>query len=300
MMLGLQTAAVVPWGAEILRTPTENLTQKGNHPMKNGNKHLLLCVVTVGLLIGSVRNAAAVTHGQLDGNHHPYVGMLIFDVGGEPALLCSGALIAPTVVLTAGHCTSGEGENVSGGRIWFDSSVADPRGSGGTSIEFASIYTDPAFCMGCGKGLPGFDSQDVGIVILSKPVIDRGFAVLPSPGFVDALPMKSEVTIVGYGTQTQTRGIPPHEWQLDGNRYFAPTQLFQSNDVFKAEFIKLSANPSQGKGGICFGDSGGPDLVGNIIVGVNAFVVTLQCTGVTYSSRVDTPDALAFINSFLH
>jgi len=83
--------------------------------MKNGKKHFLVGFVTLGLLLGSVRNAAAITHGQLDGHNHPYVGMLIFDVGGEPALLCSGALIAPTVVLTAGHCTSGEGESVSGG-----------------------------------------------------------------------------------------------------------------------------------------------------------------------------------------
>jgi len=46
--------------------------------------------------------------------------------------------------------------------------------------------------MGCGKGLPGFDTHDVGIVILSRPVTDRGFAVLPSLGFAGALPMKIE------------------------------------------------------------------------------------------------------------
>jgi len=210
-------------------------------------------------------------------------------------------LIAPTVVLTAGHCTSGEGEEVSGGRIWFEPSVSDPNFpfSGGTSIEFASIHTDPAFCMGCGKGLPGFDTHDVGIVILSRPVTDRGFAVLPSLGFAGALPMKSQVTVVGYGAQTQNRGKPPHEWHLDQNRYFAPTQLVQSNDVFKPEFIKLSDNPAQGKGGVCFGDSGGPDLVGNIIVAVNSYFTNLNCSGVAYSYRVDTADALSFINSFL-
>jgi Trypsin len=264
--------------------------------MKNGNKHLLVGLVTLALLLGSVGNAAAITHGQLDGNRHAYVGLLTLEVGGETVGFCSGALIAPTVVLTAGHCTAG----ITGGRIWFDSPVADPFGAAGsTSIEFAAIYPDPAFCGSCGQGLPGFDAQDVGIVILSRPVTNRGFAVLPSPGFVDSLPMKSEVTIVGYGTQALTQGIQPHKWQIDGNRYFAPTQLVQSNDVIQAEFIKLTANPSKGKGGTCFGDSGGPDLVGNIIVGVNSFV-NGQCTGVTYSFRVDTADALAFINSFLH
>jgi hypothetical protein len=139
----------------------------------------------------------------------------------------------------------------------------------------------------------------VGIVHIEQTGDDRGFAVVPSPGFVDALPMKSEVTVVGYGIQALIKGIQPHKWQLDGNRYFATTQLVQSNNSINADFIKLSANPAQGKSGTCFGDSGGPDLVGNIILGVNSFV-NGNGTGVTYSFRVDTPAALVFINSFLH
>jgi|KBSMisStandDraft_5_1062788.scaffolds.fasta_scaffold1944730_2 hypothetical protein len=35
--------------------------------MKNG-KRIFVGVVTLGLLLGSVRNAAAITHGQLDGD----------------------------------------------------------------------------------------------------------------------------------------------------------------------------------------------------------------------------------------
>ncbi|HEY2905999.1 MAG TPA: trypsin-like serine protease, partial [Vicinamibacterales bacterium] len=71
------------------------------------------------------------------------------------------------------------------------------------------------------------------------------------------------------------------------------------NDVLSREFIKLTANPAQGKGGTCFGDSGGPDLLGgtDIVLGVNSFVTNTNCAGVTYSQRVDLADILAFISS---
>ena len=51
--------------------------------------------------------AGSITQGQLDGNTHPEVGALIAEYvqPGEKDVLCSGTLIAPTVFLTAGHCT---------------------------------------------------------------------------------------------------------------------------------------------------------------------------------------------------
>jgi len=64
------------------------------------------------------------------------------------------------------------------------------------------------------------------------------------------------------------------------------------------EFIKLAANPSQGTGGICFGDSGGPNVLAdtNIVLAVNSYVTNSNCTGVTYSNRVDLQQILDFIN----
>jgi hypothetical protein len=83
-------------------------------------------------------------------------------------------------------------------------------------------------------------------------------------------------------------------------RFKATSNLVQSNHSFGAQFLKLTANPSQGKGGICFGDSGGPDLLGNtdIILSINSFVTNVNCAGVTYHYRIDTAEALAFIESF--
>jgi hypothetical protein len=82
-------------------------------------------------------------------------------------------------------------------------------------------------------------------------------------------------------------------------RYFAPRQLVQSHNVLSVEFIRLTANLAQGKSGICFGDSGGPDVLSgtDIVLAVNPYVTNGNCAGVTYSQRVDLPDILAFINS---
>jgi hypothetical protein len=65
--------------------------------------------------------------------------------------------------------------------------------------------------------------------------------------------------------------------------------------------MKFALNPGGGSGGTCFGDSGGPDLLGatSTVLAVNSFVTNVNCSGVGYSSRVDTEDALAWIESFL-
>jgi hypothetical protein len=42
---------------------------------------------------------------------------------------------------------------------------------------------------------------------------------------------------------------------------FAPSETVSGHFSHSEEFIKLALNASQGSGGTCFGDSGGPDLL---------------------------------------
>jgi hypothetical protein len=143
----------------------------------------------------------------------------------------------------------------------------------------------------------------VAVVELDASVSLTEYAALPTEGQVDGLSMMEDVDLVGYGIHGWIRGAgwPFDDADWDVTRYYAPAQLVASNHVHSAEYIKLTANPAQGKGGTCFGDSGGPDLLGgtNTILAINSYVTNMNCTGVTYSNRIDVDYALEFINSFL-
>jgi len=271
------------------------------------NKVTLALVLALVLVFSTISMASAITNGQPDGNNHPYVGLVVFDVIDEngdqvPSHRCSASLLTDTIVLTAGHCTDG----AVAARVWFDEIVqGNPEYpfSGVTSYD-GTPHTFPDFCIGCGNGLPGFAAGDVGIVVLSEPVpasVVSEYAELPAEGLVDTLENKTGVDFVGYGVQEQLRGGGPPVWTGLRNRLYAPSELVSGNFTHSDEFMKLALNPGGGSGGTCFGDSGGPDLLGgtNTVLAVNSYVTNSNCAGVGYSARIDTPEVLEWIDGFL-
>jgi hypothetical protein len=243
-----------------------------------------------------------ITSGEPDGEHHPYVGVLVFDNEEGPAVLCSGSLLSSTVVLTASHCTDG---NVAA-RIWMDADLSGNQEFpfGGVTSYEGTPFTNPDFCIGCGPGLPRFDFRDVGVVVLSEPVptsIANEYVQLPAAGVVGTLENKAAIDLVGYGVQEQVRGGGPPFWTGLLARFFAPSELVSGRFVHSDEFIRFALNASQGTGGVCFGDSGGPDLIGgtDIVIAVNSYGTNVNCAGVGYSSRVDIPEVLSWIQGFL-
>lgn len=260
-------------------------------------KKLSVVVTTLALLLIVATPALAITNGQPDGGAHPYVGLVVFFDANGSGWRCSGSLITPTVFLTAGHCTDG----AANARVYFEEVTPVPPypyGGGHTGTP----YTNPNFCTGCGPGLPEFAHGDVGIVVLDEAVDVGGFASLPSAGLVDTLKNKTPVDLVGYGVQYQIPGGPPSgTWHGIRQRMYAPSELVSGNFVHSDEFMRIALNPGGGSGGTCFGDSGGPILLGGTttVLAVNSYVTNYNCSGVGYSFRVDTPDVLNWIAGFL-
>ena len=255
---------------------------------------LLAVILVLATTLGTAGISYAITNGQWDGDGHPYVAAVGAPVDGG-MLLCSAAAISPRVLVTAAHCFQTPGQPV---LITFDpEGPLDPS----SEILVGHWFPHPDFCLGCGPGLPGFDTNDVAVVMLNDPVDLPEYAELPTEGLVDTLPMGTEVTVVGYGVQEFSRGGGPPQRLFSITRYFAPSKLIASKHKHSDEYIKLTANPAQGKGGVCFGDSGGPNLLEgtSTILAINSYLTNYNCVGVTYSNRIDTAELLDFITVFL-
>lgn len=264
---------------------------------------ILPVAIMTALLVAAP--AQAITNGQPDNGRHPYVGLAVFDtlVNGvaTPSHRCSGTLLSPTVFLTAGHCTFGTVR----ARVWFADNVqtnTEYPFSGATSYD-GTPYTYPGYCDApCGPGLPNFAQFDVGVIVLSEPVptsVVGTYGLLPTAGLVDTLATGTRVDLVGYGVQEQNRGGGPPTWTGPRIRMYAPTEVVSGNFTHSDQFLKVRANRGGGSGGTCFGDSGGPILLGRTVLAVNSYVTNSNCAGVTYASRVDLAPVLTWIRSFL-
>jgi V8-like Glu-specific endopeptidase len=69
-------------------------------------RKLPMLVIAALAMALSALPAVAITNGVPDTDErYPFVGLTVLQVGDEIGVQCSGTLIAPTVFVTAGHCT---------------------------------------------------------------------------------------------------------------------------------------------------------------------------------------------------
>ena len=248
-------------------------------------------------LLALAASANAITDGKqagLDGENHPYVGLMVAqDEFGNPMWRCSGTLLSSELFLTAGHCTELPAAHV---EIWFDSDVESgiPANGypftgdvGGTPYVHPDYYTGP------------FVLHDLGVVVLDTPFERDEYAALPEYGQLDIMKTKrgkqdTTFTAVGYGLQY----INPVFVESERVRMFARPRLIQINGGIVGDFSILLSN-NHSTGGTCFGDSGGPNFIGesNIVGGVTSFGLNGNCRGTGGVYRVDKADDLDWLYS---
>ena len=261
----------------------------------------LLCLAGVaGAALLQSGPAAAIKNGEMDGDGHPYVGLMVAqDENGTPMWRCSGTLISPTVFLTAGHCTEGAAHV----EIWFEADVESGIPGNGypfTGQAGGTPYSHPQYMPNA------FFRYDLGVVVLDQPKAMGVYGALPALDQLDTLKTRrgqqdQGFTAVGYGLQ---QSFPDAASWKENNvrvRMVAYPKLVQINvPGYTGDFSMLLSNNAN-TGGTCFGDSGGPNFVGNsnVIGGVTSFGKNGICAGSGGVYRVDRADDLDWVNTFL-
>jgi V8-like Glu-specific endopeptidase len=263
------------------------------------NQKTIKAVTVLTLIIGLAITAApayAITGNSHPDGTHTFVGLVVFyqlDGGGNkiPVSVCSGVLLSSTTMITTAH-----GALTPNVMVCFDqgpivASMQDGQlhVEGVTSTYEGTVTVNPEFCMSTQGGMGEFMHNDLAIITLVEPVKTSdvsAYGQLPPAGLMEKV-HKTDVTLVGYGFEVNQPIM----------RNYAYAQTLSSNFAWSDEYIRCSANPGNGRGGICMGDSGGPVLLGdtNIVIALNSYATNTNCVGVSYHARLDTQEVLNWI-----
>ncbi len=283
----------------------------------------------LALTTSAAVNAQAITGGDRDdANHYSNVGMIVFyEDGGR--FRCTATLVSPTVLLTAAHCSAGNtGKTI----VNFSPVIAEQPPSGLPAAANPAVgYTDPDgdgvivdlkgrdWYTGTAYAHPRYSDftdlknwNDVGVVILDRPVTNLAPAAIAPVGTLDAI-AKSKLSstlfrVVGYGTEVRKYQPVPE----DANQGKKPTP--QSYPLVRRyadapgqkltpQILQVNGNihDTRGTGGSCFGDSGGPTFypgggaAGEKVVTVTSYGYTDNCRYLDGLQRVD----IAVVQSWL-
>jgi len=280
-----------------------------------GIRTSVLAVALLGSLVATVLPAQAITGGTEDTtNIYSNVGMVVF-YNATGRHRCSGSLIAPRVVLTAGHCTFGDVGKVI---VTFDPVISRtdaeaerdvPRAaddSGPTDGISAIGYTssdlkkpryrgEQTWVLGSSRTHPQYSDftdvnnwNDTGVVVLETAVSLPTRPLAPE-NYLDAYPQpilnSTSFLTIGYGVQIG--GNPPAaEREPIVRRY--TTEIGQKLTIQLLQTNGNDKDPRAG-GATCFGDSGGPINLNGYIVGDTSYGYTNNCRYIDGYQRVDIP-----------
>lgn len=204
-------------------------------------RYLTVLATVFAILSASASPAAAITNGTPDyEGTYSYVGLLAGN-----GWTCTGTLIAPTVMLTAGHCIDIFGGPDAAESVMVSFAVENDFNDFYYDTTASAMYAEP-------------EGYDVGLVFLKDAIGTGQLGYLPDEWAVESLGNKTPLIAVGYGFNGYAPNGGPPQAVGGGTRMWATTEFVNNNHNYAPQFLKLSTNPGQGKGGTCQGDSGGP------------------------------------------
>ena len=274
-----------------------------------------LVLAALAVSLGTVGTALAITGGQLDGNTHPNVAMIVF-YQPDGRFRCSATLVSPTVLVTAAHCTDGVRGKVI---ATFDSvaptpspRAADDSGNGmsqtGYQAPVAGWLTGTPYAHPLWAGKLQLNNlHDVGVVVLDLPYAAAAPAALPPENYLDSLSKgngglnKQTFTLVGYGVFFEKPAEGPQKPSDDAGNDRTRRFTTAVGQNVSSQTLKLAenANDSRAGGGSCFGDSGGPVFQGGFLVGDTSYGSSPFCRSYGAYYRLDTADARSFLDDYV-
>src|SRR4051794_27079867 len=243
---------------------------------------LLALAVLTGLVL-TASPAGAITDGTADGTAHPNVGGLVSPTQYSDGtwLYCSGTLISPTVFLTAAHC------DTDGARVGV---TFDPSYQAGDKVYYGTFHADPLY------GQSQSDPHDIAVVVFDRAIKGITTARLPAAGSLSNLSGSQRFTSVGYGAYEVTNQPGGHQYLYNDVRGVATGAL----NTTTQSWLKISMNPSHGDGGTCYGDSGGPNFLGETdIVAATTITGDSVCRSTNVDYRLDTASARNFLAPYV-
>jgi secreted trypsin-like serine protease len=273
-------------------------------------------------LLAATTPAFAITGDWIEDTVHPYVGLVVFyNKDGGFVWRCSGSLISPTKLVTAGHCTdagTAEEPGAASARVYFQQDAGahfDPSTGKDPVTGYPETCAPGTLGTLCATSVSihnygfanfaGFpNTHDVGVVILEQPITLPKYGVLPTAGVLESVGQgkkNSLFTVSGYGLTLRVNVHTKLSNVSFRERLMASSSLVNLGSSYTDGYNVQTQGNGNNRGGTCSGDSGGPVFLGgsnsNLIVAVTSFGLNELCRGTDYGYRIDRQEVLDWINS---
>lgn len=251
--------------------------------MRQRTSALLIAAI---LLVASVQPALAIVYGHKGDDGHSNVGALVTKDGQEIIPVCSGTIIRDGTgalhsgsFLTAAHCIV----------------VLERFGGfipGDVFLSFEDEIGDSGLVpVSGGEAHPRFNQRqanpfDIGVLTFDVDT-GKGASAVAGVGFLKTKDLRGKRFVtVGYGVARETKQAAGQviDWENVHRRYAR-----QSMQSLQKAWLKLAMNDrAVENGGTCYGDSGGPHFLGDVIVSITVTGDTF-CKALDTTYRLDTP-----------